>query len=50
MILISCALITTDERNVLRIYDCTCILCSIAILIECTYGKNSFYDYVIFIL
>jgi hypothetical protein len=50
MILISCVWITTDERNVLYTYDCTCILCSVAILIECIYGKNSFYDYVIFIL
>jgi hypothetical protein len=42
MILISCTLITTDEHNVLCTYDCTCILCSVAILTGCTYGKNSF--------
>jgi hypothetical protein len=49
MIFIPCALITTDERNILCTYDCTCIFCSVATFIECIYGKNSFYDYVIFI-
>jgi hypothetical protein len=38
MILISCALIMTDERDVLCTYDCTCILCSVAMLIESIYG------------
>jgi hypothetical protein len=50
MILIPCALITTDEHNILCTYDCTCILCSVAMFIECIYENNSFYECVIFIL
>jgi hypothetical protein len=36
MILVLCALITTDEHNILCTYeyDCTCILCSVATFIE----------------
>jgi hypothetical protein len=41
MILISCTLITTAERNILCAYEC-CILCSVPILTDCTCGKNSF--------
>jgi hypothetical protein len=41
MVLISYTLITTDERNVLCTYEC-CILCSVPIFTDCTYGKNSF--------
>jgi hypothetical protein len=41
MILISCTLITTDERNVLCTYEC-CILCSVPILTDCKYRKNYF--------
>jgi hypothetical protein len=32
MILISCALNTTDELNVLCTCGCTCVLCSVVIL------------------
>jgi hypothetical protein len=38
MILILCAFITTDERNVLCAYEC-CILCSVTTLTDCTCGK-----------
>jgi hypothetical protein len=50
MILIPYALITTDERNILCTYDDFCTLCSVATFVECIYGTNYFYDYVIFIL
>jgi hypothetical protein len=43
MILISCALITTDERNILCTYDCTCILCSAATL------ENVYMEKILFI-
>jgi hypothetical protein len=35
MVLNPCALITTDECNILCTYACTCILCSVAMFIEC---------------
>jgi hypothetical protein len=37
MILIPCALITTDERNILCTYECTCTLCSVATFMSMLY-------------
>jgi hypothetical protein len=50
MILILCTLIASDERNVLCTYDCTCVLCTAAVIVECMYGKYYFNDCIIFIL